>query len=88
MTKTLSAVYENGLLRPSQPLRLSEHQRVSITISDVAPDSAAAWLDHEYMAKVDAMDEPVPTLDEVRRILSKISGNLSDTIRAERDAKE
>jgi hypothetical protein len=39
------------------------------------------------MAKVDAMDEPVPTLAEGRRILSKISGNLYDTIRAERDAR-
>jgi predicted DNA-binding antitoxin AbrB/MazE fold protein len=87
MTKTLSAVYENGLLRPSEPLPLSEHQRVSVTVSDVTPDPADAWLDHEYMAMVDAMDEPVPTLDEVRRILSKISGNLSDTIRAERDAR-
>ena len=87
MTKTLSAVYENGLLRPSEPLPLKEHQRVSVTISDVSPDPAAGWLDHEYLAAVDALDEPVPTLDEVRRILAKISGNLSDTVRSERDSR-
>jgi predicted DNA-binding antitoxin AbrB/MazE fold protein len=28
----IEAVYENGVLRPSQPLPLEEHQRVHITI--------------------------------------------------------
>ena len=63
MTKTPSAVYENGLLRPSEPLPLSEHQRVNVTICDESPDAAEPWLDHEYMAMVDALHEPVPTLD-------------------------
>lgn len=87
MTKTLSAIYENGLLRPLEPLSLNEHQRVSVTVSDVAIDPVDKWLDHEYMTMVDSMDEPVPSLSEVRQILSKIPGDLSDTIRAERDAR-
>jgi hypothetical protein len=73
MTKTLSAVCEGGVLRATEPLALNEHQLVSVTICDESPDPAA-WLDHQYMAAVDAMDEQEPTLEEVRRILSGISG--------------
>jgi len=88
MTKTLSAaVYEGGVLRPIEPLALNEHQRVSVTICDELPDPAEPWLDDEYMAAIDAVEEPAPTLEEVRRMLSGISGNLSDAIREERDAR-
>lgn len=86
MIRTVSAVYENGVLRPSEPLPLAEHQEVNVTVSD-ARDRADAWLDHEYMAAIDAMDESAPTLEQVRQILSKTSGVLSDAIRAERDAR-
>jgi predicted DNA-binding antitoxin AbrB/MazE fold protein len=86
VTRTVSAVYENGVLRPSEPLPLAEHERVNVTVSDTR-DRAEAWLDHEYMVAIDAIDEPAPTLEEVRRILSKTSGKLSDAIRAERDAR-
>jgi predicted DNA-binding antitoxin AbrB/MazE fold protein len=79
--KTLSAVYENGMLRPLEPLQLDEHQQVRVTIS------ADPWLGHEYMASVDAIQEPEPTLEDVRRILSKKPCNLSDDIRVERDSR-
>ena len=32
MPLTVEAVYENGVLRPIQPLPLQEHQRVRLTI--------------------------------------------------------
>lgn len=88
MTKSISAVYENGVLRPLQPLALPEHQQVHLSIT-VVPDEdiLAAWLDHEYMAQIDSIQEAEPTLDEVRRALSKIPGKLSDDIRAEREAR-
>ena len=86
MIHTLSDVYEGGVLRPTEPLALNEHQRVSITVCDATPDPAEPWLDHEYMAAI-AMDEPEPTIEEVRRILSGVSGTLSDAIREERDAR-
>jgi predicted DNA-binding antitoxin AbrB/MazE fold protein len=86
MVQTLQAVYENGVLRPLEPLALSEHQRVVVTVSDPAEQ----WLDHEYMEKVTqevAAMGPAPSLEEVRRALSKIPGNLSDDIRAERESR-
>lgn len=39
MTKTISAVYENGVLRPLTPLALPEHTAVEIQI--ITPVSAA-----------------------------------------------
>ena len=86
MMRTISATYENGVLRPSEPLPLAEHQKVSVTVSDTK-DALEPWLDHEYLAAIDAMDTSAPTLEEVRRILSGTSGNLSDAIRAERDTR-
>ncbi len=70
MIKHVEAIYEKGVLRPLEPLPLDEHQRVSVTISDVPADPAAAFLDHEYLAKIDLMEEAEPTLEEVRRALA------------------
>jgi hypothetical protein len=70
-----------------EPLDLKESQRVSVTVSDSAADLAEAWIDHEYMASVDAIDEAEPSLEAVRAALSKIPGNLSDEIRAERESR-
>ena len=33
MRKQVEAVYENGVLRPLQPLPLEEHERVIVTVS-------------------------------------------------------
>jgi predicted DNA-binding antitoxin AbrB/MazE fold protein len=86
MTHNVAAVYENGVLRPLEPLPLKEHQRVTVTVSELAE----RWLDLEYMEKVKrdvAASAPAPSLEEVRRALSRIPGNLSDDIRAERDSR-
>ncbi len=32
MTITVEAVYENGVLRPTEPLPLKEHEKVTVTI--------------------------------------------------------
>jgi predicted DNA-binding antitoxin AbrB/MazE fold protein len=32
MTITIEAIYENGVLRPTGPLALQEHERVRVTI--------------------------------------------------------
>jgi predicted DNA-binding antitoxin AbrB/MazE fold protein len=33
MTIVVEAVYENGVLRPTQPLPLAEHEKVEITVN-------------------------------------------------------
>lgn len=87
MTKQVEAVYENGVLRPLEPLSLEEHQRVTVTVS-AEEDSLASIIDLAFVARVrkevEEMDY-IPSLEEVRKILSKIPGSLSEDIRAERE---
>ena len=86
MTKTLQAVHENGVLHPLEPLLLKEHQRVVVTLSD----PVEGWLDQDFIEKVSrevaAMGQ-APSLEDVRKSLSKIPGKLSDDIRAEREGR-
>lgn len=35
MTLTVEAVYENGVLKPAQPLPFQEHERVRLTVQPV-----------------------------------------------------
>src|SRR2546421_78769 len=53
MTKKLQAVYENGVLRPLEPLPLKEHQQVSVTISDAAA-AADDLVDAEFLRDCEA----------------------------------
>ena len=79
MTRTLQAVYENGVLRPLESLPLKEHQRVMVTVSD----PAERWLDQEYMEKVKkdvAASAPARSLDEVRQAASWIPAPLPSSI--------
>src|SRR6266478_2713196 len=84
MAREIDAIYENGVLRPLEPLDLEEQQRVRITIDD--GDPLADLLDTEFMewcARKAAGD--VPSIEEVRQMLSKIKGSMADVVIAERD---
>jgi len=87
MCPPFEAVYEEGVLRPLEPLALEEHQRVTIIISencdalDGLEDAAfRAWCAQEA-------GDDVPSIEEVRQSLSSIQGSMVDVIRAERDAR-
>ncbi len=85
MSKTLTAVYENGALRPLEPLPLQEHQQVTTTIDPDTPDDAL--LDLEYLRRLDAMELPEISLQEVESRLSKIPGSLTADFIAEREER-
>jgi predicted DNA-binding antitoxin AbrB/MazE fold protein len=87
MPRQVEAVFENGLLRPLEPLTLEEHQQVTVIIEDAPIDSVESWIDHEYQTALEASVEPEPTLEAVRKALAPISGSLSSAVRAERDAR-
>jgi len=40
MTWTIEAIYENGVLKPKQPLTLKEHEEVRITVH-----SGSTWVE-------------------------------------------
>ena len=87
MPLQVDAVYENGVLRPLQPLDLKEHERVVVSVVKGAPALGRSRLDVEYIERIrrelpDA--EAAPGLEEVRRRLAKIPGSMSAEIIAER----
>ena len=88
MTRQVEAVYENGVLRPLEPLSLAEHQHVTVTVTDVSDDPLRSHLDLEYMDRVKkevAVMDRIPTLEEIRAIGSKDPTSWSEAIVAERE---
>jgi predicted DNA-binding antitoxin AbrB/MazE fold protein len=75
------AVYENGLLRPLQPLGLAPNERVTLTVQRNEPDD---WLDTEYMDACSADADPSLTLRQVRAALARIPGSMDDAIQEAR----
>ncbi len=43
MTLTIEAIYENGVLKPAQPLPLKEHEHVQLTIRPTT-----SWVQETY----------------------------------------
>ena len=81
MVKELKAIYENGVLRPLEPLELDEHQHVVIMVSDSSED----WLDNAYMQSCASEADDNVSLEDVRKALSKIPGSLTEDFIQERD---
>ncbi len=48
MITMIEAVYENGVLRPTRPLRLREGQHVELTLVPKENDEAALLTDAEF----------------------------------------
>lgn len=65
MALTVDAIYENGVLRPDQPLPLKEHEKVRVSIEPASGPLARAygilgWKGSDEEAERFAMD---PELD-------------------------
>jgi predicted DNA-binding antitoxin AbrB/MazE fold protein len=97
MTEILTAVYENGILRPLEPVKLRERQRVRLQIlSDEPADEADQII--ETLASAGLLTLPSGGSDvrpvsnkkreEVARRLGHASDKpLSEIIMAERDGR-
>jgi predicted DNA-binding antitoxin AbrB/MazE fold protein len=85
MAQRLQAVYESGVLRPVEPLRLEENQLVSVILLDDMP--AEDTLNFVDPARFEALADRSVTLEAVRAALSKIPGSLDADFRAERDER-
>jgi predicted DNA-binding antitoxin AbrB/MazE fold protein len=87
MNRQVDAVYENGVLRPLEPLPLKEHQKVSVTVSDTE-DSPGSMIDDAFVEsarKEIRHADHIPSLEEVRGILSRIPGSLAADIGGQRE---
>jgi predicted DNA-binding antitoxin AbrB/MazE fold protein len=81
MRHTIDAIYENGLLRPLEPLNLPDHERVSVTVES---NTDNGWLDQDVLEWANKEGDPSISLQDVRKRLSNIKGSLSDVVIAER----
>jgi predicted DNA-binding antitoxin AbrB/MazE fold protein len=79
----LRAIFENGVLRPLEPVPLQERQEVTVTISETSDD----LLDADFLESCRAGADPGVPLQAVRDALAKIREPLTDAIRAERDER-
>jgi predicted DNA-binding antitoxin AbrB/MazE fold protein len=84
----VDAVYQDGILRPLQPLDLAENARVVLTITQGANDVGSGQADVEFVQSLRrrlANAGPAPGLEEVRRRLAKIPGSMTADFIAERE---
>lgn len=79
-TRNVEMIYENGILRPLEPLSLQEGQHITVPVPQQGEDDE--FLAGLY-AELDKLDR-IPTLDEVRQMTAGIKGSFADFIIAER----
>jgi len=85
MIRNVEAVYEHGVLRPLEPLALTESQRVHITISELPRNSSRRDFSIVERARAEvAAAGAAPTIEEVRSALECIPGSLSQDVIAAR----
>jgi predicted DNA-binding antitoxin AbrB/MazE fold protein len=75
MHHLIEVVYENGVLRPLEPLpsEFREHQRLTVILE--GSNATRNWL---------ADADPTINLEAVRQALAKIPGTLAQAVDAER----
>jgi predicted DNA-binding antitoxin AbrB/MazE fold protein len=66
MSKQIKAIYENGVLRPLEPLDLDESQRVTLTIAD-SGEGEEDLFDPEFTQWCAEQSRNAPSLEEVPR---------------------
>ncbi|MEO8097612.1 MAG: antitoxin family protein [Acidobacteriota bacterium] len=85
MPLRVDAVYENGVLRPLQPLDLREHEQVVVSVAKTTPERSKLAVEYIEKIRSELRDaESAPGLDEVRKRLAKITGSMAAEMIAER----
>jgi predicted DNA-binding antitoxin AbrB/MazE fold protein len=81
LLQEFDAVFENGVLRPLQPLALPELEQVKVLVSRA---SDREWLDTEFMEACANAAGVAVSIEEVRSSLAKIQGSMDEAISADR----
>ena len=84
MTRNLKAVYENGVLRPLEPLPFREKELVTVTVSN-GTGVPEELVDSDFLADCQELADDRVTLEQVRAALSKIPGSMAEQIIRDRD---
>ncbi len=76
---TFQAVYEDGVLRPLEPILFEERQEVTVTISGLGRIGRNHPLLAPFGEWANAVGDEV-SIDEVRHALATIRGSLSEVV--------
>jgi predicted DNA-binding antitoxin AbrB/MazE fold protein len=83
--RKLDAVYEGGVLRPTEKLLLDEHQLVTVILVD--DDTAEQDIQFEPKQYFEPLANRSISRETVRGALSKIQGSLDADFAAERNER-
>jgi len=83
--RRLEAIYEGGVLRPTEKLPLEEHQLVSVVILDAEADEET--VEFEPPQVFEALANRGISREAVRAALAKIPGSLDADFAAERNER-
>jgi predicted DNA-binding antitoxin AbrB/MazE fold protein len=90
MAKHIEVIYTKGVFRPTAPLDLEfeEGQRLTFLLPEHGAELEPFVEDEDFRqwCAKQAGDQ-VPSLEDVRRTLSKIPGSMADVVIAERDER-
>lgn len=75
MARKFDAIFEDGVLKPLQPLGLPESRRVTLTVADLEDED---WMDIEFMDACGSEADPTISLEQVRAAMSKIRGSMTE----------
>jgi predicted DNA-binding antitoxin AbrB/MazE fold protein len=90
MAKHIEVIYTNGIFRPTVPLELElrEGQHLVILLPENGAELEPFVEDNDVRQWcAEQAGEHVPSIEEVRRMLSKIPGSMADAVIAERDER-
>ena len=85
LTVNLPDFVEQSLRAKARAQGTPVEELAAALLSSMAEPATEDWLDREYHAECEADPSPNVTHEEVRRILSKIPGNMTADFIAERD---
>ena len=86
MIRDVEAIYEGGVLRPTEKLQLEEHQVVGIVVLDDEEDDSD---EIHFVPPSEFESRTTRTVDREALLaeLSKIPGSMDADIRSERNAR-
>jgi predicted DNA-binding antitoxin AbrB/MazE fold protein len=85
MTQEIEAIYQDGVFRPLQAVSLAESQTVKIIVTTSSPAESGRDWDLLARAKAEVAGiANIPSIQEVREMLSHVPGSLSRDVITER----
>ena len=85
MPQLVTAIYENGVLKPLTPLNLKEEQVVSVSVEPIVSTSPVA--NEDYVSPLEEQGEVDISWSQVQAVLAKLPGPLSMDFECERDER-